>query len=71
MRYADHLEPDAVNNDIDSQFRIKSYTEMLSKYGSDSAVKSAAGRTNPAFNAVGANLVTGSVFIKATCECAK
>ncbi len=52
-----------------SDFRIKNYAELLRKYGSDDAVRAAAGRTSPAFNSVGANLTIGSAVGRATCGC--
>jgi RHS repeat-associated protein len=52
-----------------SNYRIKSYEDLLAKYGSDEAVQSAAGRTNPAVNAVGADLSIGGAVGAATCGC--
>jgi len=43
-----------------SNFRIKTYEDLLAKYGSDEAIQAAAGRTNPAVNAVGSNMTIGS-----------
>jgi hypothetical protein len=36
-----------------SNYRIYSYDQLLNKYGSDAAVKDAAGRTSPFWNAMG------------------
>jgi RHS repeat-associated protein len=52
-----------------SDFRIKNYAELLQKYGSDDAIRAAAGRTSPAFNSVGANLAIGGAAGRATCGC--
>jgi len=52
-----------------SDFRIKTYEQLMDKYGSDAAIQAAAGRTNDAVNAVGANLTIGSSVDAATCGC--
>ncbi len=52
-----------------SNYRIKSYEELLVKYGSDEAIQAAAGRTNSAVNAVGADLSIGGSVGAATCGC--
>ncbi len=52
-----------------SNFRIKNYEDLLAKYGSDEAIQAAAGRTNSAVNAVGADLATGGAVGAATCGC--
>jgi hypothetical protein len=54
-----------------SNYRIKSYNELLAKYKTDAAIQAAAGRTNKSINAVGANLTVGSSIGLATCECAR
>ena len=52
-----------------SDFRIKNYADLLAKYGSDDAIKAAAGRTSAAVNAVGGNLAIGATAGRATCGC--
>lgn len=52
-----------------SSYRIKNYSQLLKKYGSDPAVKAAAGRTNPGVNAVGANLAGGGAVGAANSDC--
>ena len=52
-----------------SNYRIKSYEDLLAKYGSDEAIQAAAGRTNSTVNAVGADLSIGGTVGAATCEC--
>ncbi len=42
-----------------SNYRIKSYEDLLSRYGSDEAIQAAAGRTNPVVNAAGADMAIG------------
>ncbi|MCS0583367.1 DUF6531 domain-containing protein [Massilia pinisoli] len=52
-----------------SNYRIKNYEDLLAKYGSDEAIQAAAGRTNSAVNAVGADLGIGGAVDAATCGC--
>jgi RHS repeat-associated protein len=52
-----------------SDFRIKTYEDLLAKYGSDEAIQAAAGRTNAAVNAVGADLAIGGTVDAANCGC--
>ena len=52
-----------------SDFRIKNYADLMDKYGSDAAIQAAAGRTNAAVNAVGADLAIGGSVGAASCEC--
>lgn len=52
-----------------SNYRIKSYDDLLAKYGSDESIQAAAGRTNSAINAVGADLSIGSAVNSAACRC--
>jgi RHS repeat-associated protein len=52
-----------------SNYRIKTYENLMTRYGSDAAVKAAAGRTNRGINAVGANLGIGGAIGAATCGC--
>ena len=54
-----------------SSFRIKSYAELMDKYGSEDAIKAAAGRTNQVVNSIGINSSVGSVVDQATCSCQK
>lgn len=54
-----------------SGYRIKNYADLLTKYGTDDAIKAAAGRTNPGFNATSANLGIGGAVGKSTCGCPK
>lgn len=51
-----------------SNYRIESHGELMRKYGSDAAIQSAAGRTNPGFNVIGAILAIGG-SLGAACEC--
>ncbi|MFA9950069.1 RHS repeat-associated core domain-containing protein [Dentiradicibacter hellwigii] len=51
-----------------SNYRIKTYEDLLNKYGTDEAIQAAAGRTNQTVNAVGANL-TGGGSVNITCGC--
>ncbi len=44
-----------------SNYRIKSYPALRKKYGSDDAVKAAAGRTNRSVNAIGAAVTVSGV----------
>ena len=53
-----------------SNYRIKNYGDLLNKYGSDAAVKVAAGRTSKGFNATGANLAVGGT-LGLNCGCQK
>lgn len=53
------------------EYRIKTYRELLERYGSDAAVKAAAGRTNPSINAIGINLTVGSGTGIGICGCRK
>jgi hypothetical protein len=43
--------------------------EMLAKYGSDEAVKAAAGRTNPTLNAAAAGAIAGATANGNDCDC--
>ncbi|WKD51025.1 hypothetical protein [Microbulbifer spongiae] len=43
-------------------YRSLSYSQALSRYGSDAAVQAAAGRTNIYFNIYGAGILAGGVF---------
>lgn len=52
-----------------SNYRIKSYDDLLAKYGSDEAIQAAAGRTNSTVNAVGADLSIGGAVGASTCGC--
>lgn len=52
-----------------SNYRIKSYEDLMKKYGSDEAIQSAAGRTNRGVNALGADLGFGGAVGSVTCEC--
>lgn len=54
-----------------SGFRIKSYADLLAKYGSDEAIQAAAGRTNDLINAIGADLAVGGLVGELDCECQK
>ncbi len=45
------------------------YSQLLKKYGSDAAVKAAAGRTNTSLNAIGAGIATGAAVNNSECEC--
>jgi len=49
-------------------YRRYSPAELLAEYGSDDALHEAAGRTDPLFNAIGANLALGSAA-NPNCEC--
>lgn len=49
-----------------SNYRIKTYEGLIAKYGSDEAVQAAAGRTNPGFNALGAEMAAGGAVGLAT-----
>ncbi|GKS69654.1 type IV secretion protein Rhs [Nitrosomonas sp. PY1] len=50
-------------------YRIKSYRDLMQKYGSDEAIQAAAGRTNRAVNAVGANFSVGGTVGAASSDC--
>lgn len=52
-----------------SSYRIKTYEDLIAKYGSDAAIQAAAGRTNRGINAIGADLGIGSAVGAATCGC--
>jgi RHS repeat-associated protein len=54
-----------------SNFRIYPYDEMLRKYGSDAAVKAAAGRTNSGYNALGLAMTLGggAGLVSRNCGC--
>lgn len=52
-----------------SGYRIKTYGDLMQKYGSDEAIKAAAGRTNRAVNAVGANFSVGGAAGAASSDC--
>jgi len=55
-----------------SNYRIKTYEELMAKYGSDVAIKAAAGRTNPGLNVLGAGMAVGGAAGLATnsnCGC--
>lgn len=52
-----------------SEYRMYSYETLLAKYGSDAAVKAAAGRTNSVLNAAGAVNVSGGAVNDAVCGC--
>ena len=55
-----------------SNYRIKNYEDLMAKYGSDQAIKAAAGRTNPGFNALGANMAAGGATVmtsNSNCGC--
>lgn len=52
-----------------SSYRIKTYEDLMGIYGSDAAIQAAAGRTNRAINAVGADLGIGGAVGAATCGC--
>jgi RHS repeat-associated protein len=52
-----------------SDYRIYSYDQLLEKYGSDAAVKAAAGRTSPLANAIGADAGLGGAANTASCGC--
>ncbi len=54
-----------------SGYRIKTYEELMAKYGSDEAIQAAAGRTNSTINAVGADLSIGGTVHATTCDCQK
>ncbi len=50
-------------------YRAYSYEQLLGKYGTDAAIKAAAGRTSPLFNGAGASLVAGAVVNDNQCGC--
>jgi RHS repeat-associated protein len=50
-------------------YRAYSYEQLMSKYGTDAAVKAAAGRTNMSLNIVGAWGLAGAFINDAQCEC--
>ncbi len=52
-------------------YRMYTYEQSLAKYGSDAGVKAAAGRTNKAFNAAGAQAAGGAAANQAQCGCGK
>jgi hypothetical protein len=52
-----------------SGYRIKSYGGLMQKYGSDEAIQAAAGRTNRAVDAVGANLSVGGTAGETSSDC--
>ena len=52
-----------------SDFRIKNYADLLKIYGSDEAIQAAAGRTDTAINAVGADLGIGGAVGATNCGC--
>ncbi|WPO98298.1 hypothetical protein SFA35_16800 [Pseudomonas sp. HR96] len=52
-----------------SDYRIKSYEDLLSKYGSDEAIQPAAVRTHPAVSAAGADMAIGGAVGAGTCGC--
>lgn len=52
-----------------SDYRIKSYADLMNKYGSDAAIQAAAGRTNKTINAIGADLAIGGTTGAMSCEC--
>jgi hypothetical protein len=55
-----------------SNYRIKTYEELMAKYGSDEAIQAAAGRTNLGFNTLGVDMAAGGVAGLATdddCGC--
>jgi RHS repeat-associated protein len=49
-------------------YRKYSYAERLAKYGTDDAVRDAAGRTNAGWNALGTNSALGSALNPCGCE---
>jgi hypothetical protein len=54
-----------------SNYKRYDPTALLGKYGSDQALREAAGRTNPLWNAIGANFAFGSaVNLNCTCDSA-
>ncbi|UGQ45144.1 RHS repeat-associated core domain-containing protein [Massilia endophytica] len=52
-----------------SNYRIKNYGDLMNEYGSDAAIKVAAGRTNTPINAVGADLAFGGPANAMSCGC--
>jgi RHS repeat-associated protein len=52
-----------------SDYRIYSYDQLLEKYGSDAAIRDAAGRTSPLVNAIGVDAGAGGVANAASCGC--
>jgi RHS repeat-associated protein len=54
-----------------SNYRIRPYENMLEKYGSDAAVKAAAGRTNPMANAFGGFGAGFGASTAANCQCSR
>src|SRR5690606_23270461 len=50
-------------------YRMYTYEQSLAKYGSDAAVKAAAGRTNNAYNVIGAQATVGSMVNHEQCGC--
>ena len=52
-----------------STYRVYPYEKLLNKYGTDEAVKKAAGRTNPALNRLGGFGAFGGYANDNRCEC--
>lgn len=48
---------------------MPTYVELLEKYGTDAAVKAAAGRTDRGFNLVGAGVAGGALLNSPKCGC--
>jgi len=51
------------------RYRVYPYEKLLQKYGSDAAVKSAAGRTNGSLNRLGALGFLGGMTQSSECGC--
>ena len=73
------LAASAARSSLKIRFRLGTFsnykrydpTALLGKYGSDQALREAAGRTNPLWNAIGANFAFGSaVNLNCTCDSA-
>ena len=56
---------------LGGNYKMYSAEKMFTKYGTDDAVKAAAGRTDPALNAAGAGVVAGFAANNAECGCNK
>ena len=50
-------------------YRRYTFKEMMEKYGTEEAVKAAAGRTSPAWNSAGASAAAGGAASSAGCSC--
>jgi len=50
-------------------YRTYTYGQLLEKYGTDAAVKAAAGRTNQGLNVAGAGIAAGAALNRSQSEC--